>query len=210
MNCETVVRGRKDFRRTCARSYLANTLHEIACSREVRKWISRRAVFRARSSCPPAFSVKIRGVIFSSSSGCAAPSVNPSAAKIHIHSFTNPGVGTTRISLRRRFARVSGFLDQFPPRGGQPEFRSVPCARQPVPTEIRRRSGGIAGSEECGRPENGQHHHRSRMHDDVALGLHAARLDHRVAPQTEIPCPDRELRSSEFLRDSLPSLPPGR
>src|SRR5580658_1174793 len=33
--------------------------------------------------------------------------------------------------------------------------------------------------------ENGKHDHRSRMHDDVAHGLDAARLDHRVALQAK-------------------------
>ena len=53
------------------------------------------------SSC---FNVKIRGVIFSSSSGWAVPSTSPSAAKIHIHSFTKPGVGMMCSNFRKRRA----------------------------------------------------------------------------------------------------------
>jgi hypothetical protein len=43
----------------------------------------------------------------------------------------------------------------------------------------------LADEEDAPILENRKNDHGSRMHDDIALGLHAARLDHRVALQTE-------------------------
>ena len=116
------------------------------------------------------FNVKIRGVIFSSSSGCAAPSVSPSAAKIHIHSFTNPGVGTTRINLRRRFAVYPVSSSKFPPRGGSGRFVRLFAPRHKFPQKFADRVPVLADQEDAPILENGKHDDGSRMHDDVALG----------------------------------------
>ncbi len=131
------------------------------------------------------FNVKIRGVIFSSSSGWAAPSASPSAAKIHIHSFTKPGSGNDAHNLRRRFAVYPVSSSEFPPRCGGRAFVRLLAPRHEFPQKFSDRVPVLADEEDAPILENGQHDDGSRMHDDVAVGAHSSRFDHRVALQTE-------------------------
>jgi hypothetical protein len=145
----------------------------------------------------------MRGVIFSSSSGCAAPG-RESLRREDPHPFVHKaGRGDDAQQFAQALRRVSCFLEKFPPRAGRGvsfgslrpghEFPQKLADRVPVLADERTRPSSKIGSTTT---DPG-----CTMMSRSAS--HAARLDHRVALQTETLCLDRELRSLESLRVCL-------